>query len=76
MRTVAISDNHTTCTGFRLVGMECHKVETSEEFADVLKSSIKPEIGLIVVTSALAAKCANVLEKFSQFDAPLIVEIP
>jgi len=65
-----------TCTGFRLVGMECHKVETSEEFANALESSIKPEIGLIVVTSALAAKCASVLEKFQQFEMPLIVEIP
>jgi|GEM_PF-3661405 len=76
MRAVAISDNDIICTGFRLAGMECHTVETSEAFAEALQLSIQPEIGLIVITSALAAKCRNVLEAFKKCDMPLIVEIP
>ena len=73
---VAISDNSTTCAGFRLVGVDCCHAETAEELANALQAASQPEVGLIVVTSALAAKGADVLARFSASDMPLVVEIP
>ena len=76
MRAVVISDNQVTCAGFRLVGMECRQAKTAEELETALQAVALPETGLIVVTSALATKCRDVMEKFQESDMPLVVEIP
>jgi len=76
MRMVTISDNSSVCAGFRLVGVESCLAETAEELADLLQANIKPEIGLIAVTSSLAKKGEKVLEKYNETDAPLVTIIP
>jgi len=56
--------------------VECHQAENSEELATALDIVSRLEVGLIVVTSKLAAKGREVLAQFSAEDMPLVVEIP
>ena len=76
MNMVVVSDSSATCAGFRLVGVECHQAENSEELAVALDIVSQLEVGLIVVTAKLAAKGREVLTRFSAEDMPLVVEIP
>jgi len=53
MKIVAISDDMDTCTGLRLVGVECHVVKNEDEVAAVLAEL--QNTGILVLPHKLAA---------------------
>jgi len=78
MRTIGIFDDNNICNGLKLAGMECFYVDTEEELGSALQA-IPPEAGLILITSTLAEKYADVLEGY-QGDRieslPEFIEVP
>ena len=72
----AISDNTNTITGLALAGISSHPAYTQEELRQSLEN-IAPDTALVIITSGLAEKCADTIEKFrSKNRSPLIVIIP
>ena len=72
----AISDSVDTCTGLGLAEVSCHLAYTPDELHRILEN-VDPDIGIVMITSGLAAKSKNILEKYQQSTAmPLITIIP
>ena len=72
----AISDNPNICTGLGLVEVACQLVQDSNQLKHAL-DNLDPEAGLVVVTSGLAAKGADILAKFREKNSiPILAVIP
>ena len=55
MKMVAISSNHNVCTGLKLVGVECHNVETADELSTLFAVISTADIGVLVVSINLSS---------------------
>ena len=72
----AISDCRENLTGLALVGIPGHPAATPEELRRALEN-IPPDVGIVIVTSTLAAKSADIIENHrSKNRLPLIAVIP
>ena len=72
----AISDNPDTNAGLELVEISTQLAHTPEELRQTLEN-IGPEIGIIIITSSLAAKSADILATYRDKNKlPLITIIP
>ena len=78
MKYFLISDNVDTLAGMRLVGVRGVVVHEPEEMNQALeKACADPEIGLVLITDKLVAKCADVVFAYKlNRKRPLIVERP
>ena len=78
MKYFLISDNVDTLAGMRLVGVRGVVVHEPEEMNQALeKACADPEIGLVLITDKLVAKCADVVFTYKlNRKRPLIVEMP
>ena len=78
MKYFLISDNVDTLAGMRLVGVRGGVVHEPEEMNQALeKACADPEIGLVLITDKLVAKCADVVFAYKlNRKRPLIVEMP
>lgn len=78
MKYFLISDNVDTLAGMRLVGVRGVVVHEPEEMNQALeKACADPEIGLVLITDKLVAKCADVVFAYKlNRKCPLIVEMP
>ena len=78
MKYFLISDNVDTLAGMRLVGVRGVVVHEPEEMNQALeKACADPEIGLVLITDKLVAKCADVVFAYKlNRRRPLIVEMP
>ena len=78
MKYFLISDNVDTLAGMRLVGVRGVVVHEPEEMNQALeKACADPEIGLVLITDKLVAKCADVVFAYKlNRKRPLIVEMP
>ena len=75
-KLLAISDDIDTCTGLRLAEVSSHPAYTPDELRHILEN-IEPDVGIVIVTEGLAAKCADMLEKYRQdTPMPLVTIIP
>ena len=72
----AISDNPHIRTGLALAGISGQDAHTPEEVSRALEG-LAQDIGIVIVTSGLAAKSADILEKYREEKTlPLITIIP
>ena len=72
----AISDNQDAKTGLELVEVLTKLAYTPEDLRHALES-VEPDTGLVVITSGLAAKCADIIEAFrGKNSLPLITIMP
>lgn len=78
MKYFLISDNVDTLAGMRLVGVRGVVVHEPDEMNKALeKACADPEIGLVLITDKLVAKCADVVFAYKlNRKRPLIVEMP
>lgn len=78
MKYFLISDNVDTLAGMRLVGVRGVVVHEPDEMNEALeKACADPEIGLVLITDKLVAKCADVVFAYKlNRKRPLIVEMP
>lgn len=78
MKFWLVSDNHDTLMGMRLSGIEGVLAESDAEVKSALLSAMEnPEIGIILITEKLSAKCPALIKDLKLNRArPLIVEIP
>ena len=78
MKYFLISDNVDTLAGMRLVGVDGVVVHEEEEVREALdRACADPEIGLVLVTDKLIAKCASLVFSYKLGRTrPLIVEMP
>ena len=75
-RLHAISDNPETLTGLALGGIAGQPATTPKELLQALEN-IPPDVGIVIITSTLAAESADILEKHrSKNRLPMIVIIP
>jgi len=71
-----ISDNPSTNTGLELVEVASKLAYTPNELSQTLEG-LDPEIGIVIITSGLADKCTEVLDKYrAKNHLPLIAIIP
>ena len=71
-----VSDNPNTRMGLALAGVSNQPAHTPEELKQALEG-IAPDIGIVIITSGLAAKGAEILEKYRQKNhLPLVIIIP
>ena len=72
----AISNNPNTLTGLAMAEISSQVAHTPDELRQTLEN-ISPDIGIVIITAGLAAKCADILEKFRiKNHLPLITIIP
>jgi len=72
----AISDIGVIRTGLALAGISSEAAHTPEEVGHALEN-IAPDIGVVIVTSGLAARSAEILEKYREKKHyPLVTVIP
>ena len=72
----AISDNSCACTGLALAEISSRYAHTPDELRLALEG-IAPDVGIVIVTSGLAAKGADIIERYREKNRlPLIVVIP
>ena len=78
MKYFLISDNVDTLAGMRLVGVHGVVVHEEDEVRAALeKACADEEIGLVLITDKLVAKCADTVFAYKLGrKRPLIVEIP
>lgn len=78
MKYFLISDNVDTLAGMRLVGVRGVVVHEPDEMSRALeKACADPEIGLVLITDKLVAKCSDVVFAYKlNRKRPLIVEMP
>ena len=72
----AISDNPDICTGLALTGVLSRLAYSPDDLRHILEN-IAPDIGLVIITSGLAAKSTDILDKHRKNNLmPLITIIP
>jgi len=72
----AISDSPHALTGLALAGVSGQQTHTPEELHQLLEY-ISPHTGIIIITSGLATKSAEIIEEFREKNPlPLVVVIP
>ena len=72
----AISDNRNACTGLALAGVSSQMAHTPEELLLALEN-MDPDVGIVIITSGLAAKSADIIKKYREKNhMPLITIIP
>ena len=78
MKYFLISDNVDTLAGMRLVGVRGVVVHEEDEVRAALdKACADPDIGLVLITDKLVAKCSAVVFEYKLTrKRPLIVEMP
>ena len=78
MKYFLISDNVDTLAGMKLVGVEGIIVHEPDEVREALENACKDEeIGLVLITDVLCAKCSEVVFEYKlKRKKPLIVEMP
>jgi len=78
MRFFCISDNADTLTGLRLAGIEGTRVSERREVGAAIADAIAhPDVGVLLITEKLAAKCPDVISDLKlKHTATLVVEIP
>ena len=78
MKYFLISDNVDTLAGMRLVGVKGVVVHEEEEVRKALdKACADPEIGLVLITDKLVARCSELVFSYKLTRRrPLIVEMP
>lgn len=78
MKYFLISDNVDTLAGMRLVGVKGVVVHEEEEVRKALeKACADPEVGLILITDKLVARCSELVFSYKLTRRrPLIVEMP
>ena len=78
MKYFLISDNVDTLAGMRLVGVKGVVVHEEEEVRNALdKACADPEIGLVLITDKLVARCSELVFSYKLTRRrPLIVEMP
>ena len=78
MKYFLISDNVDTLAGMRLVGGKGVVVHEEEEVRKALdKACADPEIGLVLITDKLVARCSELVFSYKLTRRrPLIVEMP
>ena len=78
MRYFVITDSTDTLVGLRLAGIEGVVVrEDGEIRAAVEKAAHDPEIGVLLITEDLSARCADLIAPLKlTAHTPLVVEIP
>jgi len=76
MKLHAICDNPDTLTGMALAGVESQVAHSPDELLPILEN-IGTDIGVVIITSGLAAKNADALEKYRKKNRmPLIAIVP
>ena len=78
MKYFLISDNVDTLAGMRLVGVKGVVVHEEEEVRKALeKACAVPEVGLVLITDKLVARCSELVFSYKLTRRrPLIVEMP
>ena len=78
MKYFLISDNVDTLAGMRFVGVKGVVVHEEEEVRKALdKACADPEIGLVLITDKLVARCSELVFSYKLTRRrPLIVEMP
>ncbi len=78
MKYFLISDNVDTLAGMRLVGVKGVVVHEEEEVRKALeKACVDPEVGLVLITDKLVARCSELVFSYKLTRRrPLIVEMP
>jgi V/A-type H+/Na+-transporting ATPase subunit F len=78
MKYFLISDNVDTLAGMALVGVKGVVVHEEDEVRAALdKACSDPEVGLVLITDKLIAKCSEVVFEYKlKLKKPLIVEMP
>ena len=78
MKYFLISDNVDTLAGMALVGVRGVVVHEEDEVRAALdKVCSDPEVGLVLITDKLIAKCSSVVFEYKlKLKKPLIVEMP
>ncbi|HJB40422.1 MAG TPA: V-type ATP synthase subunit F [Candidatus Ruthenibacterium avium] len=78
MKYFLISDNVDTLAGMRLVGVKGVVVHEEEEVRKALeKACADPEVGLVLITDKLVARCSELVFSYKLTRRrPLIVEMP
>ncbi len=78
MKYFLISDNVDTLAGMALVGVRGVVVHEEDEVRAALdKACSDPEVGLVLITDKLIAKCSSVVFEYKlKLKKPLIVEMP
>ncbi|NCC08353.1 MAG: ATP synthase subunit F [Clostridia bacterium] len=78
MKYFLISDNVDTLAGMALVGVKGVVVHEEDEVRAALdKACSDPEVGLVLITDKLIAKCSAVVFEYKlKLKKPLIVEMP
>jgi len=72
----AISDNAQMLAGLALAGIPSQAAHTPDELSRALEI-IPSDIGIVIVTSGLAAKSADVLEKHREKELlPMLTVVP
>lgn len=78
MKYFVISDNTDTLVGLRLAGIPGVRAETREGALSAIDAAAAdPEVGILLITEALAALCRDKLDPMKlSAQTPLVVEIP
>ena len=78
MKYFVISDNADTLVGLRLAGIPGVRVSTREETLAAIDAALADaDIGILLITEALAATCEDKLSPLKlSAQTPLVVEIP
>lgn len=78
MKLYLITDSIDTYEGLRMTGVEGIVVHEDEEIAPAIsKATSDPDIGILLITERLAAKCQAQLSPYKMSAVtPLVVEIP
>lgn len=78
MKYFVISDNTDTLVGLRLAGIAGVHASTREEALTAIdQASADPEVGILLITEAVAALCPDRLAPMKlSAQTPLVVEIP
>jgi len=70
----AVSDNQHVLTGLALAGVQGQPASTPSELSRALECMAK-DIGIVIITSSLANKCTEVLDKYRQKNPHKLVSI-
>lgn len=78
MKLFLISDNHDTCTGMRLAGVEGVVVHERQELKEVVnKVAARKDIGIVLITEYFGREFPDIVEGLKMAGRlPLYVEIP